>query len=53
LERRKLQAEIDVLRLKDANNSQTMQDLEGMFAADLSQQAIYNQLIALNDKFHH
>ena len=52
LERRKLQAEIDVLRLKDANNTQTMQDLEGMFALDLSQQAIYNQLTALNEKFH-
>ena len=52
LERRKLQAEIDVLRLKDANNTQTMQDLEGMFALDLSQQAIYNQLTTLNEKFH-
>ena len=29
-----------------------MQDLEGMFALDLSQQAIYNQLTTLNEKFH-
>jgi hypothetical protein len=31
LERRKLQAEVDVLRLKDQNNAGTLQDLEGMF----------------------
>ena len=31
LERRKLQAEVEVLRLKDQNNALTLQDLEGMF----------------------
>jgi hypothetical protein len=31
LERRKLLAEVEVLRLKDQNNAATMQDLESMF----------------------
>ena len=38
-----MMAETDVMRLKDKNNSQTMLDLEAMFAGeDLSQKAIYN-----------
>ncbi len=43
LERRKMIAETEVMRLKDKNNTQTMLDLEAMFSGeDMSQKAIYS-----------
>ncbi len=36
LERRKMQAEVEVLRLKDLNNAGTLSDLESMFRVEES-----------------
>lgn len=54
MERRKLQAEVDVLRLKDQNNAGTLQDLEGMFRGGEGNQElreIHRQLCSLNERF--
>jgi hypothetical protein len=55
LEKRKLQAEVEVYRLKDQNNALTMQDLEGMFRGNAGQgemREIHRQLCVLNERFN-
>ena len=54
LERRKMMTEVEVLRLKDQNNAETLQDLETMFKGSnesLEMQAIHKQLCILNERF--